>query len=64
MDNENQDKMDEEEKKFKEAAQELLDEVDVLEQGSAEELEWLVRAEKMIIIHRLHEIIRGKKCET
>ena len=53
--------MDRDEKQFKEAAQELLDaDEDLMPMGSDEELDWLAKCEKLILQHRLFEIIRGK----
>jgi len=52
--------MDEEEKKFKEEAERLLLAGVDLKKGSLEELQWLADTEKLILRHRLFEIIRGK----
>jgi len=38
----------------------VLDHLICLKPGSIEELDWLARAEKLILRHRLFEIIRGK----
>jgi len=52
--------MDEEEKKFKEEALKLLVKGDLIVSGSEEELDWLANCEKLILRHRLFEIIRGE----
>ena len=52
--------MAEDEKKFKEAAKKLLDAGENIESGSEKELYWLAKSEKLILRHRLYEIIRGK----
>ena len=52
--------MDEEENKFKEEANKLQAKGDLLVPGSEEELDWLAKTEKLILQHRLFEIVRGK----
>ena len=52
--------MDEQEKEFKKEALELLKAGEGLEIGSEAELDWLANCEKLILRHRLFEIIRGK----
>ena len=52
--------MDRDEERFKEEAGAILDASYDLEPGSEEELDWLAKSEKLILKHRLLEIIKGK----
>lgn len=48
------------EKQFKIEAQRLEQESKFLKPGSVEEVDWLSRAERLIVRHRRYEIIRSK----